>query len=347
MRCKVLVESSLYSRSDSLFYAPFSHTDLSSIVEPTPTEFAAVVAESNTNHLVCASHDFEIRIVGMHVTPQDGLIDSENELLLYSLATKPSVEHVTASDLPDDSRRSGRNTRRENMDSNDEAIGSESSRRQHDRRYRERSMEPNPHLGERDEPTIHFDPLTDGHDQGSVPNTFRAVPGSKALLYRHLGSSTQGRGARSVSVRFTVIEIDTVADAQRKVMQRLGGMLNHQAKTKISLGRFAPMKKMPFGRLASPAMGGFMSGASSLGQAGMEGFSKNHHVLSKDVEFALLENVPTETASAVRESSGTDASIQTRLYADNYLRVSSASDLRANWMIIIKSSSRALTNLRI
>lgn len=315
VRREVLVEAAPFSRADSLFFAPFTDQAAQLDSSPIPTEFAAVPPSPDTDHLVCAAHDFEIRLVGMHVTPHDGPLSMSNQLLLYSVAErdmkKQSDGQMSSTSMIEPSNESTENDDEEY--DGFESIHSELSSDQRKRRARRNRMnqrekqrerkEPNPHISDKDDPTIHYDPVQDGHDVGTAPNTFRPVPGRKALLIRHAGAS-EGARMPSVAIRFTVMEIDEVTDAQRKAVEKIGGVLNGTAKA------------VPFGKLISPMVGG----VTAAGQAGLDTYAKPDHVISKDVEFPLLEALPSN-ADPDSERSASESRNHKFRYADNYLRV--------------------------
>lgn len=322
-RKEVLVESAPFSCSDSLFFAPLRDASATvSMSGPVPTEFAAVPPNVDTDHLVCARHDFEVSFVGMHVTPQDGPLTVSNELLLYSVARR--VEGSEGVDVNSGDHEILKRQRRTPRRSSELSI-SESSEYDHtpsirsiwadihsDRRNNRRvtehkrkgSHESNAHLNVRDDPTMHYDPVQDGHDDGTAPNTFRAIPGRKSLLIRHAGASENASGLANVAMRFTVMEVDRVTEAQRKGVEKLSGVLNNTA------------RGVPFGALISPAV----DGLSAAGNAGLDSYAKPDHVISKDVEFKLLQEMPV--GEPVNKSSLEGQKDPSSRYAENYLRVS-------------------------
>lgn len=290
VRRKVLVESSSFSRSESLFFAPFPQSESCLQDGPVPTEFAAVPSRTDTKHIVSTAHDFEIRLVGMHLSAEDGFESSSLKHILYSISSESSEELKAMK-----------------YDSGHHSEWSNSS-------YQYRVLEghtfPDHIMFDKEEPIIHYDPVYDGHGECTSTNSFIAIPSRKSLLHRHAGSSQEAQ-ENSLSVRFALLEIDTVKYRRRKPVQNLGAMFHdkdHDAKSTT------------FDRGISSVM----RGIESTGQMEMEDITKTGRVLSKDVEFLLCEKKPSVANSLRNKKSISDEKEKESKHADQYLRVRTA-----------------------
>lgn len=308
---RIYVEASPYSKADSLFYTPFSAVS-GEICPPLPTEFVSVFPTPDTEHLVTAADDFEVTFAGMHVPPRDGPLALTNELLLYSVSPRPPEPEESSSednDISDeiDSKASLSADQRYTSTAFRDEVRRELKREQR-RQREEMEKELGPpktfaHLNPNDDPTIHYDPVEDGHDVGTTPNTYRAVPGFRSLLMSHRGSL--GKRISAVPIRFTVIEVDNVTSAQRMGVEKVGSLINRTAKA------------VPFGSLISPAV----DGLTQMGKVGLESYAKPDHVISKDLFFRLLPQQPAKTGPSHSGILGCNSSANVEKYADNYLRV--------------------------
>lgn len=142
-----------------------------------------------------------------------------------------------------------------------------------------------------DVPFIHYDPVIDGHDTGNASDTYVPVPATKALYLRCLGkkgTSTDDALPQSVSIRFTIVEIDKVSDVQARSISGVDKLGNY-----VSTGA----ESVPYLELLTRA---FVV-ASSLGKNGLRRYEKPDHVHSVDMEFLLAERDNDQNDSANKE----------------------------------------------
>lgn len=130
-----------------------------------------------------------------------------------------------------------------------------------------------------DAPFIHYDPVIDGHDVGNAPDAYVPVPATKALYLRCVGK--KGTAAddmipQSVSIRFTIMEIDKVSDVQARAISGVDQLGNY-----VSPGA----ESVPYLELLTRAF----AVASSLGKSGLKRYEKPDHVHSVDMEFLLAD----------------------------------------------------------
>lgn len=130
-----------------------------------------------------------------------------------------------------------------------------------------------------DVPFIHYDPVIDGHDVGNASDTYVPVPATKSLYLRCLGK--KGTSAdeilpQSVSIRFTIMEIDKVSDVQARSISGVDKLGNY-----VSPGA----ESVPYLELLTRAF----AVASSLGKSGLRRYERPDHVHSVDMEFLLAE----------------------------------------------------------
>lgn len=157
-----------------------------------------------------------------------------------------------------------------------------------------------------DLPFLHFDPETDGHDVGSEPDTFVAVPGTKRLFVRRRGSSMDMSTSeiRDVVIRFTVMEIDKLSEDQLIAVKSLEEVAK-------SVGKAA--NSVPYLKFIS----WLLKFANTLGRSALKKVAKPDHVMSMDINFILA---PDDDSS--------DRTIQREEYG-NYLRVSGMTSTRS------------------
>ena len=287
LKRRVRVEASLDGVKDFVFYAPEGDP---SNRRATPTEFVKVRPTAGDKTIVRRTDTFEISFVGMSVIPEDTIFNDNNELLLYSLKTSPEALY----DIDDDAEKL-----REN-DSDD--LHSELT-------DMEAPVAPQSgfSLSPDDIPFIHYDPVVDGHDVGTKPNSFVPVPASKSLFSQHCPNDSKKpiNGLSSISLRFNVLEIDRVSDGQARAVGSIG-----------ELGKMVKSTGVPYLQPLSMAV----SAASALGKEGLKNYSKPDHVMSKDLLFLLAEPDEDGPQSAGSSSSSTMCPVETY---GNFLRVSS------------------------
>lgn len=274
---RILVEPAPAGVKDSIFFAPDRPiTD----TRATPTEFVNIDPEEH-HDLVHQGDDFEVSFVGMSVSPQDCLSLSKNELLLYSL-TREDIEKEVAASLQRASL--------SHLGSPPPLIGMKKKSMKSS--YYTRPTGFSPSLD--DSPFIHYDPVIDGHDVGSEPDAFVPIPASKSLyLQKHSRDYHHKYPEKSLSLRFSVMEIDKVSDTQVRAIAGIGDM-GHLA------GEGAAA--LPYLELLS----GAFEITSLLGKKGLETYSRPDHVMSKDVEFKLAPPVHDTTSESSGEQTDSD-----------------------------------------
>lgn len=168
-----------------------------------------------------------------------------------------------------------------------------------------------------DIPFIHYDPVVDGHDNGTDSDNYMPVPATKSLYLRCVGkrggnnstsvitnATTEGSIAttetvndgattntlvanaqnqqqeeiqpQSVSIRFTIMEIDKVSDVQARAISGVDQLGNY-----VSNGA----ESVPYLELLTRAF----AVASSLGNKGLKKYERPDHIHSVDMEFLLAE----------------------------------------------------------
>lgn len=96
----VLVEARPHNLKSSILYASDSQLDDSSDLPFTETEFVTINPKSHEDDIVYQDDPFEIYVLGMSVSPQDGFSFNNNELLLYSLKADVEAEDSSAESIP-------------------------------------------------------------------------------------------------------------------------------------------------------------------------------------------------------------------------------------------------------
>lgn len=272
LRKRVAVEAVPSTLPETTLYAP----DLSAPL--TPTQFVRVDPNATADPLVRPGDAFCISFTGFSVAPHDGPASRDNELLLYSL-------------LPDSGPRP-------------ERVGPANGRRP----ARERA--PAAPTGvlpcDRDTVFIHYDPVVDSHDAGTPPDVFVPVPAAKAR-YLTVPASTAAAAPTSVSLRFSLMEIDRVSDMQARSASGLDHLGSY-----VSQGAAA----VPYVQLLTHAL----SLASRLGTSGLRHYARPDHVLSADMRFMLAapgRAQPARSADYLRYGYYffLDKPVEARLYA--------------------------------
>lgn len=353
---RVSVEATTHDRADSVFYAPFpsyfpmsngahhEHPEFAHISphRPTATEFLTVNPHTDrVENLVSFEDDFELSFVGMNVPPQHSSASNPIELLLYSLRSHvyPDSEdddhattasqagfNPTSANAQDSTLTPSLSFRRNSIKS---ALGinavtspvAESSIVSHIPTV---DSPPGTHLLPTDVAFIHYDPVVDGHNEGSLPDTFLPVPASKAVIRQHRAvsdpqapSNEKGQAMKSssgsaslVTVRFTVMEVDKVTSAQALAV----ASLNHMSQTSMNGYTGPGGVVVPYANLISSAV----QVANTIGKRALRKYARSDHVMSKDMEFRL---VPKAVAKAAAEGIPIDGEQPGVRYAGTYLRV--------------------------
>lgn len=309
------------------------------------------------DNLVRIGDSFDISVVGMSVTPQDTFAHSFNELLLFS---EHKADHEEAEELAEagffeafdgsSGYTFGRHTKTTLSNQKRKATkhnGHQEKNRQkpvNSYYYSQKLVEKDevsslPILQSGEVPKIHFDPLGDGYTAETLPDTFVSIPASRARVLRRCAVSRpnkadnepedcdackETRACRGVSLKFTVLEIDRVTQAQ---VAALAGL---ESGSKIAAVAGATL---PYAGLLTAAA----NTASNLGRAQLRRYARPDFVLSKDVFFRLspalqytkdgdtshssqgdTSSEPDEDCTSTQQAS----SFHTGHSNDSYLRVS-------------------------
>lgn len=286
MKRRVRVEASVDGVKDFVFYAPEGDPTNR---RATPTEFVKTRPTPGDNTIVRRCDSFEISFVGMSVIPEDTIFSDKNELLLYSLKTNPEAIYDVIDDAEKLRENDSDDLHSELTDVDAPIVPTSGF-----------SLSPD------DIPFIHYDPVVDGHDVGSAPNSFIPVPASKSLFFQHSGRKSKKpiNGLASVPLRFNVLEIDRVSDGQARAVGSVG-----------ELGKMVKSTGIPYLQPLSMAV----NAAAALGREGLKNYSKPDHVMSKDLVFLLAEPEEDDNTS----SGGSNSSVSNRVETyGNFLRVS-------------------------
>ena len=297
-RRRVFVEAAPNNTQDRVFYVP--PVSSSARIKATPTQYITV-NPARTRDLVRRSDTFEISFIGMSATPHDVALSNDNELLLYSLsrkgecdgpAPKKPVVRVPAT--------SGDIVLAEHAPGVTELVSIQALNESERRQTVPSNISPCEDL-----PFIHYDPVIDGHDDGTEPDAFVPIPASKRKYrqYRNVQDSSDCR--RNINVRFTLMEIDRISDLQARSISgvdRLGSYVS------------AAATGVPYMELLTKAF----AVAANLGKDGLNAYSKPDHVLSVDIDFMLADDHVFEAASTDSEVGQSEEKI------GNYLRVRSS-----------------------
>lgn len=292
---RVNVEAAVGGTKDNVFFAP--DTPVVENCRATPTEFIKVYPDKATN-VVRRGDDFDISFVGMSVIAFDVGFAVDNELLLYSLVAKPadSDEGNVPSLYPkpdhtSDSSLAGINgvnqIRPEHSDASLASVASGATTSTKSAKLM------------KDVPYIHYDPKVDGHEKGTEPDAFVTIPARKRLYLR----SSDDNMEKTVFIRFNVMEIDAVSEAQVAAITGIGKAGDMAASASTTMPYLAPLSNA-------------LNVASSLGKKGLQNYAKPDHVMSKDIQFKLAEPLPVEHSADGEETVG--SAIAEPL--DNYLR---------------------------
>lgn len=287
MKRRVRVEASVDGVKDFVFYAPEGDPTNR---RATPTEFVKIKPTASDPTIVRRTDDFEITFIGMSVIPQDTIFGDKNELLLYSLKTDPNAINDIIDDV-EKIREGDASDLESELTDVDAPVAPTTGF----------SLSPD------DIPFVHYDPVVDGHDVGTLPNAFIPVPASKSLYVQHHGKGKDGMkpkdGLATIPLRFMVLEIDNVSDGQARAVGSIS-----------QLGKMVKSTGVPYLQPLSMAV----SAASAIGKEALKNYSKPDHVMSKDLAFLLAEPEEEDHDGSVGSST---ASSRVETYG-NFLRVS-------------------------
>lgn len=262
---RVRVEASIDSARDFVFYAPEGDPNHRRAI---PTQFIKISPTPRDDSIVRRTDDFEISFVGMSIAPDDTTFGDQNELLLYSLKTDPAA-------MFDDNNGPIDNT---GQIQQEEIYGD--IRNQFVDFDAMFSPTNGFSLAPDDVPFIHYDAVVDGHDVNLAGDSFIPVPASKALYLQHRAATANNvkHGLTSVPIRFMVLEIDKISDAQARAIGNFGIANASTASRSIStsISYVQPMSMA-------------VNAAAGVGKNGMKKYCKPDHVMSKDLAFFLAE----------------------------------------------------------
>lgn len=263
---RVRVEASIDSARDFVFYAPEGDPNHRRAI---PTQFIKISPSPRDDSIVRRTDDFEISFVGMSIAPEDTTFGDQNELLLYSLKTDPASMYEN-NDHPVDEV---------------EQIQQEGYGDPHNQYVDFDTMFSPTNgfaLAPDDVPFIHYDAVFDGHDVSVARDSFIPVPASKALYLQYHAANAKKvkHGLTSVPVRFMVLEIDKISDAQSRAIGNFG-----IANASTSTVSQSISTSVPYIQPMSMAV----NAASGVGKNGLKKYNKPDHVMSKDLAFFLAE----------------------------------------------------------
>lgn len=254
----------------------------SSKIPPTETEFVTVDPSTEDIPYLCHSSDeIEISFAGMCVPPSDTFPGNGNELILYSL--RSHMYHDQESD---------------GEDNEDHGFmpASFGPRRQSETLYEHAAQNDGGNIGRSastpisvadsnginlsptDYPIIHYDPVTDGNNQPTIPDSFIPIPASKAMYRQHLSSKTN---VSSLPLRFTLMEIDKFSGVQATALRQVDSIEGFASNIGASV---------PYAGVLSSAVGVL----KNLGRRGLKRYVRPDHIISSDFRFSLFDPTAAE-----------------------------------------------------
>lgn len=274
----------------------------------------------DAKNVVRNTDEFVISFVGMSVASHDAVTGlskhkSDNELLLYSVkcATNSSLPNATIAE---------EETTQDELELSEKNVDDEGKAeliREKDPSSTAKHLEnaeqlkvPTTFGANNDSVFIHYDPVADAHNTGTLADTFVNVPASKRayacskeVLREHKNNQEADDRLclKKIPVKFTVMEIDKISDMQARAVMGVDHVGSFMSDTAGSIPYIALLTKA------------FAVG-SSIGKHGLKSYSRPDHVLSADVEFCLA-NAPSDDDN---EDGENDESVRTK--KENYLRVS-------------------------
>lgn len=249
---------------------------------PTETEFVTVDPTSEEVPYLCHSSDeIEISFAGMSVPPSDTFPTNGNELVLYSL--RSHMYHDQESDGEDNEEHGFQpasfGPKRQSETLYEHAKQDESGN------IKRSSSTPWPvadsngiNLSPTDYPTIHYDPVTDGNNQPTIPNSFIPIPASKAIFRQHRSEKTN---VSSLPLRFTVMEIDKLSGVQATAIRQIDSLEGFASNMGASV---------PYAGVISSAVGVL----KKFGRNGLKRYIRPDHIISYDFKFSLFDPTTTQ-----------------------------------------------------
>lgn len=271
------------------------------VIKPEKVRFLNVgLPATDEEGMVAVGDGFDVSVVGMCITPQDTFAHDFNELLLYSVHRADDAEarelvdagilndsghrhdyHNYDSDGDSTQQQEKKNTKKNFMEGGIDNRGVVRNKTKKNENKKNGDMDTFPLLRAGEVPRIHYDPLGDGYTAETLPNTFIPIPASSSRVLRRLpdcySHAKEGDDACScsgVSLRFTVMEIDKVTQAQ---VAALAGLESG------SRAASAAGASLPYAGLLTAAA----SAAANLGKVGLRRYARPDFVMSADIFFRL------------------------------------------------------------
>lgn len=306
---RVEVEANKLCRSSSICYSP----------EKTGMTLCEIEkVRPDAKNVVRSTDDFVISFVGMSIASHDAVTGlsrhkSDNELLLYSVkSAMKSPPSASISENP--ITENGLEAPKKNIEQQKTEVALEEDPTSSAKRLEnaEELKVPTSFDTTDDSVFIHYDPVIDAHNTGTLADTFVKIPASKKAYACSTEFFTDHNGTdekddpfclRKVPVKFTVMEIDKISDMQARAVigvDHVGSFMSEKAGS------------VPYIALLTKA---FAVG-SAIGKQGLKSYSRPDHVLSADVEFCLAK-APSDGSNEDDEKDK-----DTEVKRENYLRVS-------------------------
>eukprot|EP00177_Eucheuma_denticulatum_P004474 GFKZ01008135.1.p1 GENE.GFKZ01008135.1~~GFKZ01008135.1.p1 ORF type:complete len:501 (-),score=60.16 GFKZ01008135.1:656-2158(-) len=312
LRKRVYVEAAHCGTNDSIYFAPDTPSATKTNQRETPTEYVKICPKDHDD-VVCIDDDFEIEFVGMSVTRQDTF--GGNDLLLCSLTReeeaagmnilpkpRPAASALSpgspttsfGTDSDPSINPSDVTTPASSVDEVEDAVNTKHTSTNAQRanvtrglprkksvKYADddpmNNMPDNLRINPSDIPFIHYDPIYDGHDVGSKPDTYVPMPGSKRLYLQRKGRLADKDSQEDLLVlyiRFTVMEVDKLSEEQLEAIRSIDSIARSVQNAAASV---------PYLKIVS----GMLKFANHIGKSALKKVSKPDHVMSADIGFKL------------------------------------------------------------
>lgn len=312
LRKRVYVEAAHCGTNDSIYFAPDTPSANQTNHRETPTEYIKICPDDHDD-VVCIDDDFEIEFVGMSVTRQDTF--GGNDLLLCSLTreeeaagmnilskTRPPLSPMSSSSPTTSFGTNSEpsidpsdvTTPASSVDPVEDAVQTKQMSTNAQRANPAKglakiksgesadndpmsNMPDNLRINPSDIPFIHYDPVYDGHDVGSRPDTYVPTPGSKRLYLQRKGRLANDYSQDDLPVlyiRFTVMEVDKLSEEQLDAIRSIDSIARSVKNAAASV---------PYLKIVSA----MLKFANHIGKSALKKVSRPDHVMSADVGFKL------------------------------------------------------------
>lgn len=269
---------------------------------PTETEFVTVDPSAEDIPYLChSSDDIEISFAGMCVPPSDTFPNNGNELILYSLRSHMYQDQESDGEDNEDHgfQPASFGPRRQSETLYEHAVQNDSGNIGRSSSTPLSVADSNGiNLSPTDYPIIHYDPVTDGNNQPTIPDSFIPIPASKAMYRQHLSSKIN---VSSLPLRFTVMEIDKFSGVQANALRQVDSIEGFAS----NMG--APV---PYSGVITNAV----SVLKNFGRNGLKRYIRPDHIISYDFKFSLFD--PTSTQPQQYQPT----TIQRHKFSCSYLR---------------------------